>query len=160
VDLFVAGFIGTPTIGLLRGRLVSSGNWAGFRIGLRTLPLWRPVPAELRARLGTDLILGLRPTEVQDARVASEAATVRLPATAAVVERTGPQTLVTVTVDAPAVTAPGADPPAGPRAQLHARFPAHTAVRVGDAVELAIDSAQVHVFDPVSGRALWHPPSD
>jgi multiple sugar transport system ATP-binding protein len=159
-DLFVAGFIGTPTIGLLRGRLVASGTWAGFQIGLRTLPLWRPVPAELRARLGTDLILGLRPTEVQDARTASEAASVRLPAMVAVVERTGSQTLVTVTVDAPAVTAPGADPPVGPQAQLHARFPARASVRAGDSVELAIDSTQVHVFDPASGRALWHPPSD
>jgi multiple sugar transport system ATP-binding protein len=90
--------------------------------------------------------------------VGSGAETVRLPATAAVVERLGSQTLVTLTVDAPAVAAPGADLPIGPRARLHARFPARTAVRVGDRVELALDSSQVHVFDPASGRALWHPP--
>ena len=160
VDLFVAGFVGTPAIGLLRGRLVSSGDWAGFQIGTRVLPLWRPVPPELRGSVGRELVLGLRPTDVQDARVDGDAESVRLPATAAVVERTGSQTLVTLTVDAPAVAAPGADPPLGPRARLHARFPAHTAVQVGDAVELALDSAHVHVFDPLSGRALWHPPDD
>lgn len=160
VDLFVAGFIGTPAIGLLRGRLVSSGNWAGFQIGSRTLPLWRPVPAELSGRQGAELVLGLRTTDVQDAREGSGPETVRLPGTAAVVERLGSHTLVTVTVDAPAVAAPGADPPAGPRARLHARFPARTPVQVGDDVELRIDSSQVHVFDPVSGQALWHPPGD
>jgi multiple sugar transport system ATP-binding protein len=157
-DLFVAGFVGTPAIGLLRGRLVSAGDWAGFRIGTRVLPLWRPVPPELRDWVGRDLVLGLRPTDVQDARAGSDAEAVRLPAVAAVVERTGSQTLVTLTVDAPAVAAPGADLPVGPRARLHARFPARSSVRVGDSVELAIDSAQVHVFDPASGRALWHPP--
>lgn len=157
-NLFVAGFVGTPAIGLLRGRLVASSEWAGFRIGSRTLPLWRPVPAELQGRVGAELVLGLRPTDVQDARDSSDAATVRLPGTVAAVERTGAQTLVTVTVDAPAVTAPGADPPEGARARLHTRFPARTGVRVGDEVELALDSAHVHVFDPASGGALWHPP--
>jgi hypothetical protein len=23
-----------------------------------------------------------------------------------------------------------------------------------------VDATRVHVFDPVTGRALWHPPSD
>ncbi|MDQ1661106.1 MAG: multiple sugar transport system ATP-binding protein [Blastococcus sp.] len=158
VDLFVAGFVGTPAIGLLRGRLVASGDWAGFRIGTRILPLWRPVPPELQGWVGRELVLGLRPTDVQDAGAGGQAEAVRLPATAAVVERMGSQTLVALTVDAPSVAAPGADLPVGPRARLHARFPARTAVRVGDRVELAVDSTQVHVFDPVSGRALWHPP--
>lgn len=160
VDLFVAGFVGAPAIGLLRGRLVASTDWAGFQLGERVLPLWRPVPPELRGSVGRELVLGLRPTDVQDARLGGDADAVRLPATAAVVERMGSQTLVTLTVDAPSVAAPGADLPAGPRAQLRARFPGRTTVRVGDAVELALDSAQVHVFDPVSGRALWHPPDD
>jgi hypothetical protein len=35
-----------------------------------------------------------------------------------------------------------------------------TAVRAGDGVEMALGSAQVPVFDPVSSRALWHPPDD
>jgi hypothetical protein len=67
---------------------------------------------------------------------------------------------VTLTVDAPPVTAPGADPPHGRFAELRARFPARTAVRPGDTVEVALDSAQVHVFDPLSGQALWHPPRE
>lgn len=158
VDLFVAGFVGSPTIGLLRGRLVASGDWAGFQIGQRTLPLWRPVPAQLSEWVGRELVLGLRPSDVQDARVTTDTASVTLPATAVAVERLGPETQVTLTVDAPPVSAPGADPPQGRSAQLRARFPARTTVRAGDTVEVALGSAQVHVFDPLSGRALWHPP--
>jgi hypothetical protein len=33
-------------------------------------------------------------------------------------------------------------------------------VRVGDGVEMALDSAQVAVFDSVSSGALWLPPDD
>ena len=49
VDLVVCGFVGSPPIGLLPARLVSSGGLAGFEVGSRTLPLWRPVPEPLRA---------------------------------------------------------------------------------------------------------------
>jgi hypothetical protein len=89
-----------------------------------------------------------------------DAETVRLTATAAVIERTGSQSLVMSTVEAPAVAAPDCDAPVGPRAQLYARFRTRTAVRVGDGVEMALGSAQVPVFDPVSSRALWHPTDD
>jgi hypothetical protein len=33
-------------------------------------------------------------------------------------------------------------------------------VRVGDGVEMALDSAQLPVFDPVSSSALSRPPDD
>ena len=49
VDLVVCGFVGSPPIGLLPARLVESGGLAGFEVGSRTLPLWRPVPEPLRA---------------------------------------------------------------------------------------------------------------
>jgi multiple sugar transport system ATP-binding protein len=155
-DLFVAQFVGSPPMGLLRGRLVESGGTAGFAVGARTLPLWSPVPAELHHRLDRDVVLGLRPESVGPA---GGAQTVGLDGTAVAVERTGPVTAVTVEVDASPVTAPGADPPAG-RARLAARYPARDAVRSGDRVRVAVDGTRVHVFDPDSGRALWHPPSD
>lgn len=155
-DLFVAQFVGSPPMGLLRGRLVESGGVAGFAVGNRTLPLWSPVPALLRDRLGADVVLGLRPESVGPA---GGAHTVGLEGTAVAVERTGPATSVTVEIDAPPVAAPGADPPAG-RARLAAVFPPRAGVRTGDRVRVAVDATRVHVFDPASGQALWHPPSD
>jgi multiple sugar transport system ATP-binding protein len=155
-DLFVAQFVGSPPMGLLRGRLVESGGVAGFTVGNRTLPLWSPVPATLQDRLGTDVVLGLRPESVGPA---GGAHTVGLEGTAVAVERTGPATSVTVEVQAPPVVAPGADRPAG-RARLAAVYPPRDGVRTGDRVRVAVDATRVHVFDPLSGRALWHPPSD
>jgi len=155
-DLFVAQFVGSPAMGLLRGRLVENDGVAGFVVGSRTLPLWSPVPEELRDRLGGDVVLGLRPESVGP--VGGDQ-TVGLDGTAVTVERTGPATHVTVEIDAPPVTAPGADPPAG-RARLAATFPARDPVRPGERVRVAVDATRVHVFDPVTGRALWHPPSD
>jgi multiple sugar transport system ATP-binding protein len=75
------------------------------------------------------------------------------------VERLGPATHVTVELDVPPVWAPGADRPAG-RARLAAVYPAHDPVRAGQPVRVAVDATRVHVFDPATGRALWHPPSD
>jgi multiple sugar transport system ATP-binding protein len=155
-DLFVAQFVGSPPMGLLRGRLVAAGGAAGFAVGRRTLPLWSPVPGSLRDRLGGEVVLGLRPESVGPA---GGPQTVGLDGTAVAVERTGAATSVTVELDLPPVSAPGADPPAG-RARLAARYPARAGVRTGDRVRVAVDATRVHVFDPVTGRALWHPPSD
>jgi multiple sugar transport system ATP-binding protein len=157
VDLFVAGFVGSPPMGLLPARLVESDGMAGFAVAGRTLPLWGEVPEALRGRVGSDVVVGLRADSVTPCGGAD---TVGLEAAVVAVEQLGPVTEVTVAVDCPPVVAPGADPPIGPRARLAARFPAHARVRAGDRVRVAVDPTRVHVFDPVTGRALWHPASD
>jgi hypothetical protein len=43
------------------------------------------------------------------------------------------------------------------RARLRSRFRPNTTVRVGETVPIAVDVTQAHVFDPITGRALWHP---
>ncbi len=156
VDLFVATFVGSPPMGLVRGRLVEAGGVAGFVVGRRTLPLWSPTPAVRRDRLCADVVLGLRPADVGPA---GGPLTVGLDGRAVTVERPGPAAHVTVELDVEPVTAPGADPPEGPGARLAAVFPARHPVRAGDRVRVAVDGTRVHVFDPVTGRALWHPPS-
>jgi multiple sugar transport system ATP-binding protein len=157
-NLLVAGFIGTAPIGLLPARLVESGGMAGFRVGARTLPLWRSVPDPLLGHVGRDVVLGLRAEDVSPATSDHDPDSVVLDATVSHAEYTGRQNVVTAAVAAPPVTAPGVEWCEG--TTLHVLFPPRAVVRPGDAVRVAVDAARAHVFDAATGRALWHPDDD
>lgn len=143
VDLFVAEFLGSPPLGLLRAQLVASQGSAGFQVGTRVLPRWAPVPAELGERVGAEVLLGIRAEDVRDAALGSEPQGVTLPAIVTGVERRNRDVVVTATAEA-----------AG---ELRSVFAGRSAVQPGDAVELAVDATRAHVFDPDTGVALWHP---
>jgi multiple sugar transport system ATP-binding protein len=160
VDLFVAGLLGPVPIGLLPARLVAGSGGSGFQVGARVLPLWSPVPAALRELVGQEVVLGLRVEDVRDARPGADPALPPVPATVVRAEHTGPDVLVSLSIAAPPVRAPDADPAdllLG-SAQLRARFPRSVAVSVGSTVQVSLDVARAHVFDPATGRALAHPP--
>jgi multiple sugar transport system ATP-binding protein len=160
VDLFVAGLLGSAPISLLPARLVAGSGGSGFQVGARVLPLWSPVPAELRGLVGRELVLGLRVEDIHDAGASLDPALPPVPATVVRAERTGPDVLVSLSVAAPPVRAPDADAAdvlLG-SAQLRARFPRSAAVAPGAGVQVCLDVARAHVFDPVTGRALAHPP--
>jgi multiple sugar transport system ATP-binding protein len=143
VSLLAAGFLGSSPIGLLPARLVVSGGMAGFRVGSRTLPLWRPVPEPLVDHVDRDVVLGLRAEDVSPAAPGLDPDAVALDAVVTSAEFTGRQNVVTAAVAAGAM--------------LSVLFPPRVAIRPGDAVRIAVDAARAHVFDAVSGRALWHP---
>jgi ABC-type sugar transport system ATPase subunit len=152
VDLFVAGLIGDPPLGLLAARLVATDAGAGYEVGARTLPMWRSLPPGLAPHVGRPVLLGLRAEDLVEAGPAADPESVTLPATVVAVEVTGPDARVAVLLDAA--------PERGallPDAPLWARFDPHTTVRPGDRVEVAVDAARAHVFDPVTEQALYHP---
>jgi multiple sugar transport system ATP-binding protein len=158
VDLFVAGFLGEPQIGVLPARLVSSGGLAGFEVGPRTLPLWQEVPPSLREHVGREVVLGLRAEDVHGADARPSPESVTLDAVVGDVEYTGRQNVVALLVDAPPVVVPDGELSGVPSvATLHAYFPPRAAIRPGDAVRVAVEAARAHVFDAVTRRALSHP---
>ncbi len=159
VDLFVAGFVGAPPIGMLPARMVAAGGLAGFEVGTRTLPLWQVVPTPLLEHVGREVVLGLRAEDVHGAASDHDPDSVTLDAVVSDVEYTGRQNVVALIVNAPPVVAPGADLTAGSAsgATLHAFFPPRAVIRPGDAVRIAVEAGRAHVFDAVTGRALWHP---
>ena len=69
------------------------------------------------------------------------------------VEYTGRHNVVGLVVGAPPVAAPGGEFVA----TLHAFFPPRMAIRPRDAVRVSVEAARAHVFDAVTGRALFHP---
>jgi multiple sugar transport system ATP-binding protein len=155
VNLLVTTFVGTPPIGLMTARLVAADGQAGFEVGRRTLPTWRPVPPPLRDCVGRDVVLGLRAEDVHDATAGPAPDTVALDGVVTSVEYTGRHSVVTVAVGAPPVTAPGIESPRA--ATLRSFFPPRLVVRAGDAVRVSVEAARAHVFDASTGAALWHP---
>jgi multiple sugar transport system ATP-binding protein len=63
-NLFVAGFIGSPQMNLIRGRLENGGGGVSFSSGSRRLDLTGYAFSD-RPRAGQDVILGVRPEHLE-----------------------------------------------------------------------------------------------
>jgi multiple sugar transport system ATP-binding protein len=157
-NTFVASFFGSPGMSLLPATIERDGEAAWVGVGGQRLRFPGEPAGALRRFVGRPVVLGVRPEHVSVARGAPRSARLRL--VAARVEHLGPELLLTCAVDAPAVIVEdaGAEPlPMSEGAALYARFPAHSAVRHGDVVDVDIDVSELAYFDPATGAALWHP---
>jgi multiple sugar transport system ATP-binding protein len=123
-NTYVATFIGSPTMNLLRGAA------SGGQFGIQGAALDLAPPA---APSAAELLLGVRPEHL----LLQDNAPWR--GRVSVVEPTGPDTYVVVDTAAGAVTL---------------RTDAQTRVRPGDAVGLALEPANAHWFDARSEHRL------
>ena len=181
-NTFVASFMGSPGMSLLPAIIERDRDGTRISVGGQRLSFPGEPSGALRRYVGRPVLIGLRPehagappgfseTQTAGARAggtstgaeeggASARPGRRLRLTAARVEHLGPELLVTCAVDAPAVVVPdaGADPlPISEGATLQARFPARSAIRHGDPVEVEVEVGELSYFDPATGTALWHP---
>jgi multiple sugar transport system ATP-binding protein len=170
VNLFVAGFIGSPAMNFVTARLARDDGpavtFADHRLAVPDdLITARP---GLDGYFGREVILGIRPSDFEDAGLA-DAGWARMPVTAGVTEDLGSEIHVLFTIDAPQVqhsgitdaTAGGdedeAIPLAGGRSLWTARVAARSKVRTGQPIELAVDTSNLQFFDPESGLSIGHP---
>jgi multiple sugar transport system ATP-binding protein len=184
-NLFVAGFIGSPAMNLVQGRLSESGGDLQFAVGSQTLPLDPAVlsirPA-LRGYVGRDVVAGVRPEDMEDAALVAGGDGSTLRSSAELVEAMGSDVLVHFAVDAPMVVtedtrelardagtdvlgatgdvAPGRAGAGtaggtGSGTVMIARFNPRTRVRVGEPVTVHVDTARTHFFDPDTGLSIW-----
>jgi multiple sugar transport system ATP-binding protein len=167
VNLFVAGFIGSPAMNFVTAQLVRDDgpavSFADHRL---------PVPqAVLSAREGLDgyfgreVILGIRPSDFEDASLA-DTGWARMPVKAGVTEELGSEIHVLFSIDAPQVqhssiaqAKAGTDedeaiPLDGGRSLWTARVAARSKVKPGQPVELAVDTSNLQFFDPESGLSI------
>ena len=169
VNLFVAGFIGSPAMNFVAAELTRADGpvvtFAGHRL---------PLPAgALEARPGLDgyfgreVILGIRPSDFEDASLA-DASWARMTAAAEVTEELGSEIHVIFPVDAPPVrhasisdlSAASDDEAmvlAGGKSLWTARVAARSRVRPGERIELAVHTPNLQFFDPASGLSIGHP---
>jgi multiple sugar transport system ATP-binding protein len=169
VNLFVAGFIGSPAMNMLEARIERHGGGVAAVLGDARLELDAHSP--LAAYDGRTVVLGIRPEDLEDAAIAGDNGGARLKGQVELREALGAEVLVHFTVAArQAVTedmrelaedvgddrvvgqlADGAQPAS---ATLVGRFSPRTRVVEGDTVEVAVDERALHFFDPHTGLAI------
>jgi multiple sugar transport system ATP-binding protein len=136
-NIFVAGFMGSPAMNFIPGRIKGKGPGqqvilAGDSVQATTLRLVRATSAAD----GTKVIVGIRPEHFTQAQ--PKAANV-LHATVSLVEPTGSETHVAAQFGAQEITA---------------KFFPNQAPKLGDAVKLAVDMERVCLFDAETEQAL------
>jgi multiple sugar transport system ATP-binding protein len=118
-NLFVAGFIGAPPMNFINGKLVEQGAGVGIELdtGIARNVLNLPFDGgNVRGQIGRDVVLGLRPERITDARSSHDAHGGDLQShriRVDVIEPTGPDTLVFAQVNGKRIVSrvhPGANP--------------------------------------------------
>jgi len=159
-NLFVAGFIGSPPINLFAGRLAAHGDGLAVTSGSLTLPV--PERAGIRGWIDREVVIGIRPEDVEDARFDTGAPPERrVRLEVELVEQLGSDVLVHAITDArPAggdqiaevmEQRPAPDASGTP---LVARCNARSRPRRGCPIELTVDTDRALLFDAVSGDAI------
>jgi multiple sugar transport system ATP-binding protein len=167
VNLFVAGFIGSPAMNFVTANLVRDDGpavtFAGFRL---------PVPATVMSEragledyLGRPVILGIRPSDFEDAGFA-DPSWPRISVTIGVTEELGTEVHGIFAINARPVehaaitSAAGHEEDdtvtalAGGRSMWTARVSSRSHIRSGSSVELAVDTSRLHFFDPATGHGI------
>ncbi|MGH9150885.1 MAG: ABC transporter ATP-binding protein [Acidimicrobiales bacterium] len=174
VNLFVAGFIGSPAMNLLEATLDDDASGWFLRLGSQRLRLDDRVIADRPALAGyrdRSVAAGIRPEDMEDAALAADApADRRLSVTTDLVEAMGSDVYVHFDLDAPPVVTEEtrelaedvdaeqarqlADARSSARANVVARCSPRTAARHGQRLEVVVDTSRFHFFDLGTGASI------
>ena len=160
-NLFVAAFIGSPPMNLVEARV------RGGRLEFGGWDLPNGGGVDLSAYEGKNVILGVRPSDMEDASVWRDESLPTIDVTAEVTEELGSEVNVLFEVDEPPVTAEeiraatvedgddelllGAE---GAKCIFCASVDARTTVKPAGSITLSLDPSRFHYFDPSTGRAV------
>jgi multiple sugar transport system ATP-binding protein len=175
VNLFVGGFIGSPAMNMVEADLERSDGELYVRFGHQRLQVDGELAASrpgLKAFEGRQVVLGIRPEDMEDASLVAEAPEDRrLLARIDLREALGSEILVHFTVDAPVVLTEdtkelAVDVGTEALANLEERAREATSVfvaqlnprtgaREGETLELFVDTKRLHFFDPGTGLGIY-----
>jgi multiple sugar transport system ATP-binding protein len=164
-NLFVAGFIGSPSMNFLPGRV--TGDAVDTAIGRIPLTDQLRRALENRAEPPVDVIIGIRPEQFEDARLIDRAgAAVTFTGTVDILESMGSEKFAYFTLDSGAVESEhlaeiardSGTEELGGGTQLVAALDPRTTAREGSPIDLSFDPATIHLFEPTSGDNLAETP--
>lgn len=162
-NVFVAAFIGSPSMNLYESRIGVSGDRITATVGSQTVTLSDSVSSKrpaLRGYDGRQVILGIRPEDFEDVEFAPETpADQRLNAPVRLIEALGAEIMVHFSLDA--TTVDSGDPDAveertgEDQANAVGRFNPRSRVRAGDSISIAVATENMHFFDADSRLSIW-----
>ncbi len=174
VNLFVAGFIGSPAMNMIEATLSTSNGSADVEFGGQRLGVPAEVMAShagLRRFEGGSVVVGLRPEDIEDASLVPEAPEDRRIRTVVDLrESLGADVVMHFTVDAPAVITEDTKELAhdvghdkldaveqrdADHSEFLARLSPRTTATKGQPIDLVVDVTRLHFFDPETGLAIY-----
>jgi multiple sugar transport system ATP-binding protein len=170
VNLFVGGFIGSPAMNMIEATLERRDGSLVAKAGDQHLSLGEETVAAkpaLRRYEGRDVVLGIRPEDLEDAALAGDVpADRRLRGEVQLREALGSEIMVHFTIAARSAMTEdvrelaadvGEELPeeADPHTAMVARFGARSRVRQGEAAEVAVDTLSLHFFDPETSLGIY-----
>ncbi len=167
-NVFVAGFIGSPSMNLMQGKLERTDAGWSVVLGDQSIIIPESTVAErpaLQAFDGKSIVIGVRPEDIEDAALASDVpADRRLRSKVSLVEALGseiilhfpmsvePFEIMDQEFEGDDAVAPVTDD-TGNYIYV-ARVNPRSRARIGDDIELSVDSGRFHFFDPADGSAI------
>jgi multiple sugar transport system ATP-binding protein len=174
VNLFVAGFIGSPAMNLVEAAIEQRNGSYVTRVGSQELTLGEEVvkarPA-IERYAGRQVILGIRPESLEDARLAPDIPEDRhIKGVLVLREPLGSEIIAHFEVDAPpaltedvrelardvghegTVQAPAEG---DTKTTMVGRFGPRSRVKNGDVIDVAVDTNAVHLFDLETSNGIY-----
>jgi multiple sugar transport system ATP-binding protein len=165
-NAFVAAFIGSPAMNLLRARVTGGDGAASVELGEVVLPL----PSSLVARrpglshyAGRDVVVGIRPEDIEDASLVPSANGSSVPVRITLAEALGSEVIAHFPLGGevePVAVGGAPDSPSLEAATdsgvlLTARLSPRSGARSGQPLRVSIDVERLHFFDPETDQAIW-----
>jgi multiple sugar transport system ATP-binding protein len=173
VNLFVGGFIGSPAMNMIEATLQRQNGGFVAKVGEQAIAIEQ---SEIQSRPGLaaydgkEIVLGIRPEDLEDAALASgTSSTTHLHGQTQLTEALGSEIMVhfsikgrhATTEDVRELAEDVGDERAveqaadSDTATLVGRFGARSRVRPGQPIEVAVDTRSLHFFDPKTGLGIY-----
>ncbi|SDR14492.1 ABC transporter ATP-binding protein [Natronobacterium texcoconense] len=150
-NLFVAGFIGSPSMNFLDGKLTESG------LSTEHVDLEFDVDG-LDLSTGAPVTMGIRPEDIYPAETAESlsSASTTIEATTDVLEPMGDEIFVYLALDGSSAGTMTSDEASRASNQLLMSVDPDSTIAEGDTVRVVLDRSKVHLFDTETGEAITH----
>ncbi len=150
-NLFVAGFIGTPQMNFITGKLVKKGNdlYATFGATEIKLPADKANNPDLKGYVGQEVIFGIRPEAIHDEPMyLSSMADTTMDVDVDVTELMGSEIYLYLGFEGMEDATNGKN--------IIARVSSRSTARSGDKIKVAVDTSRIHIFDKDTEKCICH----